>query len=76
MIRDYSTGRFVEQTVSYESLMKKRVKKHSSFLQPIFEAVSNSLRLLKGEMTPLSLAWQGGGSVAEKKAEARRLLTE
>ena len=56
--------------------MKKRVKKHSSFLQPIFEAVSNSLRLLKGEMTPLSLAWQGGGSVAEKKAEVRRLLTE
>lgn len=49
MIKDYTNGRFVEQTFSYESLMKKRVKKHSSFLQPIFEAVSNSLEATKGK---------------------------
>ncbi len=49
MIKDYTKGRFVEQTFSYESLMKKRVKKHSSFLQPIFEAVSNSLEATKGK---------------------------
>lgn len=49
MIRDYTNGRFVEQTFSYVSLMKKRVKKHSSFLQPIFEAVSNSLEATKGK---------------------------
>lgn len=49
MIRDYTKGHFVEQTISYESLMKKRVKKHSSFLQPIYEAVSNSLEATKGK---------------------------
>ena len=49
MIKDYTKGRFVEQTFSYESLMKKRVKKHSSFLQPLFEAVSNSLEATKGK---------------------------
>ena len=49
MIRDYTNGRFVEQTFSYVSLMKKRVKKHSSYLQPIFEAVSNSLEATDGK---------------------------
>ena len=49
MIRDYKQGRFVPQTFSYESLMKKRVKKHSSFLQPIYEAVSNSLEATSGK---------------------------
>ena len=55
MIRDYSTGRYVEQTVSYESLMKKRVKKHSSFLQPIFEAVSKVTELLCLQLEKLPL---------------------
>ena len=49
MITDYTQGRFVEQTFSYESLMKKRVKKHSSYLQPIFEAISNSLEATEGK---------------------------
>lgn len=60
MIRDYSTGRFVEQTVSYESLMKKRVKKHSSFLQPIFEAVSNSLEATKGRNDTIVISMARG----------------
>lgn len=49
MIRDYKQGRFVPQTFSYESLMKKRVKKHPSYLQPIYEAVSNSLEATSGK---------------------------
>jgi hypothetical protein len=60
MIRDYSTGRFVEQTVSNESLMKKRVKKHSSFLQPIFEAVSNSLEATKGRNDTIVISMARG----------------
>lgn len=49
MIRDYEQGRFVPQTFSYESLMKRRVKKHSSYLQPIYEVVSNSLEATSGK---------------------------
>lgn len=29
--------------IKYESMMKRQIRKHSSYLQPIFEAVSNSL---------------------------------
>lgn len=49
MITDYTKGEFVPQTFSYESLMKRRVKKHSSFYQPIFEAVSNALEAINGK---------------------------
>lgn len=49
MIMDYSQGVFVPQTFSYESLMRRRVKKHSSYLQPIYEAVSNSLEATTGK---------------------------
>ena len=48
MITDFSNGDFIKQTVSYESLMKRRVKKHASFFQPIFEAVSNALEATNG----------------------------
>lgn len=49
MITDYTKGEFIRQTVSYESLMKRRVKKHPSFFQPIFEAVSNALEATNGK---------------------------
>ena len=34
---DYGKG------IAYQSMMKRQIRKHSSYLQPIFEAISNSL---------------------------------
>ena len=28
--------------IAYQSMMKRQIRKHSSFLQPMFEAISNS----------------------------------
>ena len=49
MITDFNDGEFIKQTVAYEFLMKKRVKKHPSFFQPILEAVSNAFEATKGK---------------------------
>ena len=35
-------GKFIRQGISYPGLMASRIKKSSSFLQPLFEAFSNS----------------------------------
>ena len=76
MIRDYSKGRFVEQTVSYESLMKKRVKKHSSFLQPIFEAVSNSLEATRGKGDNIVIRLKVSKSTTPNKYEFNSIEIE
>jgi hypothetical protein len=76
MIRDYSKGRFVEQTVSYESLMKKRVKKHFSFLQPIFEAVSNSLEATKGKDDTIVIRLKVSRSTTPDKYEFNSIEIE
>ncbi len=55
MYKDLINGSFVEQDISYPTLMKKHVKKHSSFLQPIFEAVSNSLEVTSGKEDMITL---------------------
>ena len=41
-------GKFLRQSISYPSLMKRHIKKHSSCMQPFFEAISNSLEATKG----------------------------
>lgn len=48
MYKELINGAFVPQDISYPTLMKKHVKKHSSYLQPIFEAISNSLEATSG----------------------------
>ena len=55
MITDFSNGEFVKQTFSYESLMRRRVKKHSSSFQPIFEAVSNALEATNGQEDEITI---------------------
>lgn len=42
-------GIFSPNTVDYESLMRRRIKKASNPLQPIFEAFSNSLEVTEGK---------------------------
>lgn len=49
MYKELINGAFVPQDISYPTLMKKHVKKHSSYLQPIFEAISNSLEATSGK---------------------------
>lgn len=49
MYKELVNGTFVPQDISYPTLMKKHVKKHSSYLQPIFEAISNSLEATSGK---------------------------
>ena len=49
MITDFNNGEFIKQTVAYDFLMKKRVKKHPSFFQPILEAVSNAFEATEGK---------------------------
>lgn len=41
-------GSFIKQYIDYPSLMKRHIKKHASYMQPIFEAISNSLEATKG----------------------------
>lgn len=45
---ELKNGDFYEQDISYSTLMKKHIKKHSSYLWPIFEAISNSLEATSG----------------------------
>lgn len=42
-------GIFSPNTVDYESLMRRRIKKASSHLQPIYEAFSNALEATEGK---------------------------
>ncbi len=42
-------GIFSPNTVDYESLMRRRIRKSSSPLQPIYEAFSNSLEATEGK---------------------------
>lgn len=67
MITDFSKGEFVKQTVSYESLMKRRVKKHASFFQPIFEAVSNALEATDGSRDKIVIRLKVSKSLMEDK---------
>ena len=67
MITDFSKGKYIEQTVSYESLMKRRVKKHASFFQPIFEAVSNALEATEGGGDRIVIRLKVSSSLIENK---------
>lgn len=67
MITDYSNGEFIKQTFSYESLMKRRVKKHASFFQPILEAVSNALEATGGKGDSISIRLKVSKTLMENK---------
>lgn len=67
MITDYSKGEFIKQTFSYESLMRRRVKKHASYFQPIFEALSNALEATKGKEDEIIIRLKVSKSLHEDK---------
>lgn len=39
---------YIEQSIDYTTLMKRHIRKHGTYLQPLFEAVSNALEATKG----------------------------
>lgn len=47
--RALTEGSFSPNTVDYDSVMRRRIKKSSNFLQPIFEAFSNSIEATSGK---------------------------
>lgn len=67
MITDYSNGEFIKQTFSYESLMKRRVKKHTSVFQPILEAISNALEATEGKGDKIVIRIKVSKSLFENK---------
>lgn len=48
VIKELAGGDYIKQHISYPSMMKKQIKKHDMFLQPLFEAYSNSLEAIDG----------------------------
>lgn len=42
--------------IAYQSMMKRQIRKHSSYLQPIFEAISNALESFGVKNIELSIA--------------------
>lgn len=44
-----TTGIFSQNSVDYDSLMRRRIKKASNLLQPIFEAFSNAWEAIAGK---------------------------
>lgn len=67
MITEFTNGEFIKQTVSYESLMKRRVKKHASFFQPIYEAISNALEATEGMGDRIVIRLKTSKSLMEDK---------
>lgn len=67
MITDFKDGEFIKQTFSYESLMKRRVKKHSSSFQPILEAFSNALEATDGNDDKITIRLKVSKSLVEGK---------
>lgn len=44
-----TTGIFSQNSVDYDSLMRRRIKKASNLLQPIFEAFNNAWEAIAGK---------------------------
>lgn len=40
---------YIEQSIDYSTLMKRHIRKHGTYLQPMYEALSNALEATHGE---------------------------
>lgn len=47
-IEPNSTENYIKQSIDYRSLMKRHIRKHHSYMQPIYEAISNAFEATKG----------------------------
>lgn len=51
-------GHFQKQFIDYPSMMRRHIKKHSSYMQPFFEAISNSLEATCGSNDTITVRLQ------------------
>ena len=51
-------GHFLKQFIDYPSMMRRHIKKHSSYMQPFFEAISNSLEATLGSNDTITVRLQ------------------
>ena len=51
-------GHFLKQFIDYPSMMRRHIKKHSSYMQPFFEAISNSLEATLGSNDTITVRIQ------------------
>lgn len=51
-------GHFLKQFIDYPSMMRRHIKKHSSYMQPFFEAISNSLEATCGSNDTITVRLQ------------------
>ena len=49
VFKEIQGGRYIPQSIDYPSMMKRHIRKHVSYMQPIYEAISNSLEVTEGE---------------------------
>lgn len=48
-------GTYIKQSIDYLSLMKRHIRKHHSYMQPIYEALSNALEATKGRSDSITI---------------------
>ena len=56
-------GTYIKQSIDYLSLMKRHIKKHHSYMQPIYEALSNALEATKGQSDSITIRLRLGKAI-------------
>ena len=67
MYKELVNGTFIQQDISYVSLMRRPIKKHPSYLQPLFEAISNALEATNGENDIITIRIKRSKTLLENK---------
>ena len=67
MYKELVNGTFIQQDISYVSLMRRHIKKHPSYLQPLFEAISNALEATNGENDIITIRIKRSKTLLENK---------
>lgn len=62
---DLDKNGYIEQSIDYSTLMKRHIRKHGSYLQPMYEAISNALE-----------ATHGAGDLITVRLRLQRLLND
>lgn len=67
VFKEIQRGRYIPQSIDYPSMMKRHIRKHVSYMQPIYEAISNSLEVTKGKNDTITIRTYLQPSTVEDK---------
>ena len=67
VFKEIHGGRYIPQYIDYPSMMKRHIRKHVSYMQPIYEAISNSLEVTKGKNDTITIRTYLQPSTVEDK---------